>query len=612
MTKHIFVYNPKRPVLSPRGEQVWLPTFWSQAKTYYEHIGSGDWNWVNPIIDMYSHDDDIAFVKDYIAQHPPSIFGISLYVWNSAYAHKIAAWVKSTWPNCIVISGGPHQYVKTDLDWFQKHPYLDASLPGDCYGEWCLTQIMQQLDQGTVNWDLIDTIYVPRGNSKIPYQKNPDTRDIKKNFDYNWPSFAKQQVHLADFLKHAKQTKFKIISSAVLETTRGCPYGCTFCDWGGGINSKVKVKDISFVKQDIDALASLDISKLYVADANFGILGDRDIEILKHMVNGPDGTSKFKNISFGGFAKTNKRLDTLKTMASLIYQEKEEEYREVKISIQSFDQEVLRNIERTNITLEEYMQVFDLKTVNDSTKLVVVELIMGLPGMTMSKFYKELDILYQHNLNATWYSWNLLPEAPAFLPSYREKFKLKTVNKDVAWNGQDTGDVCVVVASYSYTEHDYLEMLIAQGWYFSIHYGGILGNCLSCIENRYTIGNIIQRLTNDSGLKQFYQTEWQQILQDKNLPALVTVPGKIEPAPFDDKIYPGHLIPTLWFWNPNMIAESTKRCLIDLGCEESIVDKDIDNIVNYLQNPEKWSEFILAWTWKKNAKGRLMLKNNNF
>ena len=40
----------------------------------------------------------------------------------------------------------------------------------------------------------------------------------------------------------------------VLETTRGCPYKCVFCEWGGGINTKIYKKDVSIVKRDVLAL----------------------------------------------------------------------------------------------------------------------------------------------------------------------------------------------------------------------------------------------------------------------------------------------------------------------------------------------------------------------
>ena len=116
--------------------EIWMPFLWAQAKTYYELYGerTDEWNWVPCYHDVFSSEYNDQ-VKELIRQNPPDIFAISLYVWNYTQAFEIAAWVKEQWPDCVIISGGPHQYFKHDIDWFKKHPYLDASLPGDCYGE---------------------------------------------------------------------------------------------------------------------------------------------------------------------------------------------------------------------------------------------------------------------------------------------------------------------------------------------------------------------------------------------------------------------------------------------------------------------------------------------
>jgi putative methyltransferase len=59
-----------------------------------------------------------------------------------------------------------------------------------------------------------------------------------------------------------------------LETTRGCPYSCTFCDWGGGVGTKVIKKNLNDVKSDIDSLIEVDPSSIYICDANFGLNGE--------------------------------------------------------------------------------------------------------------------------------------------------------------------------------------------------------------------------------------------------------------------------------------------------------------------------------------------------
>ena len=40
----------------------------------------------------------------------------------------------------------------------------------------------------------------------------------------------------------------------IIETTRGCPYKCVYCEWGGGTGTKIIKKDMELVKRDIMAL----------------------------------------------------------------------------------------------------------------------------------------------------------------------------------------------------------------------------------------------------------------------------------------------------------------------------------------------------------------------
>ena len=42
------------------------------------------------------------------------------------------------------------------------------------------------------------------------------------------------------------------IWNAVIETNRGCPFMCTFCDWGGTTFSKVKKFGLNALKKNLD------------------------------------------------------------------------------------------------------------------------------------------------------------------------------------------------------------------------------------------------------------------------------------------------------------------------------------------------------------------------
>ena len=64
----------------------------------------------------------------------------------------------------------------------------------------------------------------------------------------------------------------------VLETNRGCPYGCTFCDWGSATLSRIRKFDLDRIFAELEWCARNQFETIGIADANFGIF-ERDVEI---------------------------------------------------------------------------------------------------------------------------------------------------------------------------------------------------------------------------------------------------------------------------------------------------------------------------------------------
>ena len=55
------------------------------------------------------------------------------------------------------------------------------------------------------------------------------------------------------------------------ETNRGCPFKCSFCDWGSAIASKVRKFDENRLLSEIDYFTKKKVDLVFGADANFGI-----------------------------------------------------------------------------------------------------------------------------------------------------------------------------------------------------------------------------------------------------------------------------------------------------------------------------------------------------
>lgn len=457
-------------ILSLKGWNDFIPVLWPSAKTYYEINGtsSNKYNWVLPACEMYSNIEDI---KAEIAKAPPDVFGVSLYVWNYERSLELCKWVKETYPNCLVLTGGPHQYFKHHSDWFSKHWFIDASLPSEVYGEIAICDILDNLSNNNkVQWNKVEQIVYPNKSRSLTFQSPKST--YKRSFNWNYSAFDQQREHITSYVDFYTNKIKRNALHCKIETTRGCPYECTFCDWGGGVGTKVIHKDISCVKKDIDALLNFNVTSIYICDANFGINGKRDVEVIQYIADKKKQLPGkiFPNVQYGGFAKTNKHFDYLKEIFTI--EAKNSLSYVYKISQQSFNNTVLENVNRTDLRYNEHFEL--AKFLRDTYFYeATVELILGLPGTTVDIWYEEFNRPYETGVIVRAYEWYLLPETEAFEKGYREKFQIKTAKKQFSKHEEYSIPSEIVVEGATFSRDDYTRMMQIYSAYLLFEQTGI-------------------------------------------------------------------------------------------------------------------------------------------
>jgi putative methyltransferase len=452
MKKKVVIYIPD----SSSG--IYLPLLWASCKSYYEIKGKrvDEYEWIHPRINYQFNDEKL---KEHLLEVKPDIFGISMYIWNDVQCLEMAKWVKEQFPQCLVISGGPQQYFKHEDDWFSKYPFLDASLDGGEYGELTVADILDNLrEDNTVAWSLVREVVYPSKDRKIIFKSKKTSSKLDFFWDYSPYDMQKDVI-----LECAREVlQFESHINGKLETTRGCPYSCAFCDWGGGIASKVIKKPVDKVQKDIDVIEAAECSYVFLCDANFGILRERDISIMQYIANKKKTNPDLFHLYFGGFAKSDNHTEVIKEILDLDARYNLTWDLSYKASVQSIHKDVLDNIRRSDISFEKH--VYLAKYLKDNYNFSsYVECISGLPGITVDKWYTEINVFASHNMNICLYNWYLLPETPSYDKNYRKKIGMKTVNK---YNNMQASNSTlrkseVVVETFSYTKDDYKEMWIA-------------------------------------------------------------------------------------------------------------------------------------------------------
>ena len=280
-------------------------------------------------------------LKEYIDRmEEPAVAAFSSYLWNHKYQLGLAKAIKDKWPSCVIVFGGPEipEVAHRLDDFYAEHPFVDYTVHAE--GEYAFANLLRQLD-GKVT-DLMNPDQLPQGvTTKGRYQMIKPDRIMDLD---DTPS--PYQNGLAQSLIDRYPGRGW---SAVIETSRGCPFKCTFCDWGSLTYAKTKKFEQEYVYGDLDFLGKNKIPYVYFADANFGIFKNRDDEIIDYLIDVKEKTGFPEAVNFNWQKNsTIKTISTVKKLADVGFD------RGFTLSVQSMSMEVLEIIERSN------MDVIDL------------------------------------------------------------------------------------------------------------------------------------------------------------------------------------------------------------------------------------------------------------
>lgn len=410
MPRKLNVYWLKPPALL-QGDGVYIDTGWMNFRS-----AAPDHTWVEPIIDW----DKFRTVEDvvqHVVQSSPDVLCLSTYMWNVSLCHDVAAEAKRRLPHLIVVVGGPHQASAQSL--FDEYPHVDYRCFPTGHGEYFIKPF---LDQVATHGDVV----IPE---EIPYLGSRTYEDVVIARKFAYPSYSVLEQNYEYLLKcatYAVDRGDKCYLS--YETTRGCPYGCTYCEWGGGISAKVGIKSMEVIERDLAVISTLGIATLEITDANFGIL-DRDVKVAEMIANISVATGSPSKVYLYGIAKTTiaKRARVVDVLG------RHGLMREMLISMQTISSTALKNIDRTDVPLEDNVE-FAKRLKQQYGISVSIEMIMGLPGYTIDDFYAEYDTYQRVAEFAGAYAWSrprylfmVLPGAPAADPAYLQRHKIRTV-----------------------------------------------------------------------------------------------------------------------------------------------------------------------------------------
>lgn len=430
----------------------------------------------------------------------PGVWLFSNYMWSIDLNLQISKTIKQHNTTNLTIHGGPStpDYPQACKDFMQSNQSVDIAVHGE--GEVAIAEVFETIaknSEGNLQYDdfsLTNVTGISFRNVLSQSVVHTAGRTRMKEVD----------VIPSPYLSGYFDGYGGRVEAAIIETNRGCPYGCTFCDWGSATNQKVRKFDFERVKQEIDWIGQNKIKVMWIADANFGMY-ERDIDIARHIV------AVKQQFGFPHEVVVNyTKNSTLKLVEIIKIFTDGDIISQGIISIQTTDESTLDVINRKNIRTERYdelTQIFD-----DLRLPLSTDLMIGLPGITVAAFNNDLQRYIDMDVSVKAYPTQLLPNSPMADPEYIEKYQIKVDAHNF------------LIASFSYTEQDLAQMKTMYQLYVMADGYSLLRYVMRYLQWEHGIAaiqflqDLLHQVTADPG--RYPQISWavRFFNQDKTMP----------------------------------------------------------------------------------------------
>jgi len=420
------------------------------------------------------------YIKDLenaILDSPPDILGLSNYCWNHRVGLEMFRVLSKCNPNALRVWGGPNfpLDLPSQEEFLRNYPEIDVYVPVE--GETGFSNIVK-IALDAKSKEEIRTLVLSKTIPACITRQN-DGRLLYG--DYN--RIRNLDEIPSPYTMGLMDKFFDGKLTPMLQTNRGCPFSCTFCVDGTDLVKQVNQFSLERVNTDISYIASHvpeNIHSMHISDLNFGMM-PRDIEICKTIGEMKKSHGYPLNVlATTGKNSKEKIISAIKLLDGAL---------RFTMSVQSMDQEVLRNIRRDNISVDHMLALGP--TIKEAKLSTASEVILGLPGETYASHIQTLKDLVHARLDSIQiYTCMILPGSELYTPRERKKWGLQTkfrvLPRDfTVINGRKVVEIeeCVI-ASNTLTFDEYVELRMIAFSIGMTSNGGIYGALLKFLREK--------------------------------------------------------------------------------------------------------------------------------
>lgn len=459
--KNIYFIQPS----SYYGREICLPYASGALAAYAWSIDKIKDNYI--LADIIYRKDSKEACSEKISE--PFLVAFSCYIWNFEHNKLIAKHLKEKFPDAYILFGG-HNISNTSSELLDECPYIDFLIHEE--GEIPFAELLLALLNEKSLSDVPNLSY--RNNGKIIKTENKfyDVEDFPS--PYTSGIFDK-------IMKNSDDVFYGII-----ETNRGCPYKCVYCDWGRQAKN-IRLFPMEKVKKDIEWLSEHKIGYCICADANFGIL-ERDVIISEWLVNSKKNTGYPSKIQFCFTKNSDERVFEINRKMNECGLSKG-----ATISLQTLSEKTLNDICRTNMTFSHYTDL--VRKYNEAGIFTYTDMILGLPGETFESFTNGIGKLFEAGQHSSVNIFNceMLINArlsqKAMINEHKIKFAKCSLNRHHTELGIETEENnSVIISTKDMNEKEWIDANLFVAVTGAFHNLGLLQCFAIYLFNEFGVG----------------------------------------------------------------------------------------------------------------------------
>jgi len=298
-----------------------------------------------------------------VAKKEYNLILFSTYIWNIELFCKLAKSINLIYPNTTLIAGGPEVSYETQTVLRQN---TDINYVIRNEGELAFVDILKTyMKNGNIE-NCNNVCYINNNN----YNENEENGFLDLNtlpFPYDENDF--------DNLEN------KII---YYETSRGCPYLCSYCM--SSLDKVVRSCDVDIVKQHLKVFLDKNVRQVKFVDRTFNFNIKRANELWKFIIENDNGFTNF-HCEIAAMLLNESALEVLKNARVGLIQ--------FEIGIQTTNEETTKIIKRPSALPKISNVVLKLNELGNIHQHL--DLIIGLPLEDYNSFKTSFN--YVHNLN---------------------------------------------------------------------------------------------------------------------------------------------------------------------------------------------------------------------